>query len=65
MDYKEDQGVGRIGIDDHKVERVLDLKSLATTGRYGGGLALAPDDSLLLLRNTGTQDVYSVDWERR
>ena len=64
MDYKEDQGVVRIGINDHKVERVLDLKSFATTGRYGGGLALAPDDSVLLLRNTGTQDVYSVDWER-
>ncbi len=40
-----------------------DLKSLATTGRYGGCLSLAPDDSPLLLRDTGTQDVYSVDWE--
>ena len=64
MDYKEDQGVVRIRISDHKVEQVLDLKNFATTGRYGGGLALMPDDSLLLLRNTGTQDVYSVDWEK-
>jgi hypothetical protein len=55
--------VARIRISDHKVEPVLDLKSFATTGRYGGSLALTPDDSLLLLRNTGTQDVYSVDWE--
>ncbi len=64
MDYKEDQGVVRIRVSDHRMEQVLDLKSFATTGRYGGGLALTPDDAVLLLRNTGTQDVYSVDWER-
>jgi len=43
---------------------VVDMKNFATTGRYGGSLALTPDDSPLLVRNTGTQDVYSVDWER-
>jgi hypothetical protein len=55
--------VVRIRISDRKTEQVADLKNFATTGRYGGGLALAPDDSPLLLRDTGTQDVYSVDWE--
>jgi Tol biopolymer transport system component/DNA-binding winged helix-turn-helix (wHTH) protein len=53
----------RIRISDHKVEQVADFKALATTGRYGGSLALAPDDSLLLLRDVGTQDVYALDWE--
>ena len=62
-DNKEGNAVSRIRISDHKIEPVLDLKNFATTGRYGGSLALTPDDSLLLLRNTGTQDVYSVDWE--
>jgi hypothetical protein len=42
---------------------VADLKKFATTGRYGGSLALAPDDSALLLRDAGAQDVYSVDWQ--
>ncbi len=55
--------VVRIRISDHKVEEVVDLKNFAATGRYGGCLTLAPDDSPLLLRDTGTQDVYSVDWE--
>ena len=32
------------------------------TGRFGGSLALMPDDSPLLLRDDGTQDVYAVDW---
>jgi eukaryotic-like serine/threonine-protein kinase len=57
--------VVRIRISDHKAEPVLDLKNFSTAGRYGGSVALTPDDSVLLLRNTGSQDVYSVDWEKR
>jgi len=54
----------RIRVSDHKVERVADLKAFRGTGHYGDGcLALAPDDSLLLLRDAGTQDVYSLDWK--
>ena len=63
LDYRGKNAVVRIRISDHKTEQVADLKDFATTGRYGGCLALAPDDSPLLLRDTGTQDVYSVDWE--
>ena len=63
LDYRGKNAVVRIRISDHKTEQVVDLKSLATTGRYGGALSLTPDDSPLLLRDTGTQDVYSVDWE--
>jgi len=63
LDYRGKDALVRIRISDHKTEQVVDLKKFATTGRYGGGLALAPDDSPLLLRDTGTQDVYSVDWE--
>jgi len=56
--------VVRIRISDHKAEPVLDLKNFSTAGRYGGSVALTPDDSVLLLRNTGSQEVYSVDWEK-
>jgi hypothetical protein len=55
--------VVRIRIADKKVEQVLDLKDFVTVGRYGGWLALTPDDSPLLLHDTGSQDVYSVDWQ--
>jgi Tol biopolymer transport system component len=64
-DNREGEAVVRIGIRDHKVERVLDLKNFSATGRYSESLALAPDDSVLLLRNTGSQDVYAVDWVSR
>jgi len=63
LDYRGKNAVVRIRVSDHKTEQVVDLKSLATTGRYGGALSLTPDDSPLLLRDTGSQDVYSVDWE--
>jgi eukaryotic-like serine/threonine-protein kinase len=62
LDTKQN-AVVRIRISDHTGEQILDLKNFATAGRYGGTLALAPDDSVLLLRNTGSQEVYSVEWE--
>jgi eukaryotic-like serine/threonine-protein kinase len=63
LDNKQNAAM-RIRITDRRAEQVLDLKNFANAGRYGGAVALAPDDSLLLLRNTGSQDVYSVEWQR-
>jgi eukaryotic-like serine/threonine-protein kinase len=63
LDFRGKNAVVRIRVRDHKAEQVVDLRNLVTVGRYGGWLALAPDDSPLLLRDTGSQDVYSVDWE--
>jgi eukaryotic-like serine/threonine-protein kinase len=63
LDFRGKNAVVRIRVSDHKAEQVVDLKNFVTVGRYGGWLALAPDDSPLLLRDTGSQDVYSVDWE--
>jgi Tol biopolymer transport system component len=57
------RAVLRIGILDRKVEVVADLKDLPTTGYWTASLTLTPDDSPLLLRNNGTQDIYSLDWE--
>jgi hypothetical protein len=53
----------RIRISDREVEQVSDLANLPTTGNIGPWLGLGPDDSLLLLRDIGTQDIYSLDWE--
>jgi serine/threonine protein kinase/Tol biopolymer transport system component len=63
LDYRGKNAVVRIRISDRATEQVADLKNFAAGGRYGGSLALAPDDSPVLLRDTGSQDVYSVDWE--
>ena len=58
----ENPAVLRVRISDRKVEEVVSLRGLPITGHWGFSLALAPDDSPLLLRNTGTHDLYSLDW---
>lgn len=63
LDSRGKNSVVRIRVSDRKTETVAELKTFARTGRYGGSLALTPDDVPLLLRDTGTQDIYSLDWE--
>jgi WD40 repeat protein len=63
LHYKGRGAVLRIRISDHKTEQVADLNNFVTSGRYGGWLGLAPDDSPLLLLDAGTQDLYALDWE--
>jgi Tol biopolymer transport system component/predicted Ser/Thr protein kinase len=55
--------VMRVRLRDRKVERVADLKTFRATGYFGDWLGLAPDDSLLMLRDTGTQEIYALDWQ--
>jgi Tol biopolymer transport system component len=54
--------VFRIRISDHKLDQVADLNGFTPTGNWGDWLGLDPEDSPLMLRDTGTQDVYSLDW---
>ena len=62
MDFTGD-AIIRVRLADHKVERVADLSSFLRTGFEASWFGLAPDGSPLLLRNTGTADIYSLDWE--
>ena len=54
----------RVRLDDHALEEVVSLKDVKRTG-VGGGFwfGLTPDDSPLVLRDTGTQEVYALDWQ--
>jgi eukaryotic-like serine/threonine-protein kinase len=63
LNFSDKDAIERIRVRDRRIEQVADLKNFVSTGRYGGWLGLAPDDSPLLLRDAGTQDVYSLDWE--
>ena len=60
-----DPAIYRVRIADHKLERIVSLKgfhrAMGSWGRPWSGLA--PDDSPLILRNTGSQEVYALDWE--
>ena len=58
----KEPAVLRVRISDRKLERVVDLKDSRMGGYFGFWLGLAPDDSPLLLRDTGSQEIYALDW---
>jgi eukaryotic-like serine/threonine-protein kinase len=60
---ENEPSVMRVHIGDGKIERVADLKDFRQIGYFGIWLGIAPDDSPLLLRDTGAQEVYALDWE--
>ena len=57
------RGVFRVRISDRKLEEVVSLKDLRQAPGWGEWAGLAPDDSPLLVRDAGTQDIYALDWE--
>jgi hypothetical protein len=54
--------VERVVIPGGKVEQVASLKELRLTGVYSFWLGLTPDDSPLLLKDAGTQEIVSMGW---
>jgi eukaryotic-like serine/threonine-protein kinase len=52
----------RVRISDHKFEQVVSLKAVSRAwGNFGMWAGLAPDDSPLLTRAAGTQEIYALD----
>jgi eukaryotic-like serine/threonine-protein kinase len=52
----------RIRISDRKLEQVVSLKDFRPAPSWSWA-GLAPDDSSLLLRDAGTQEIYALDWQ--
>ena len=60
----KDPAVYRLRIADGKIERLLSLKGFRRVVMGNTSwLGLAPDSSPLLMRDTGTQEVYALDFE--
>jgi eukaryotic-like serine/threonine-protein kinase len=54
----------RLRISDQKIEVLGSLEGLRRAwGAWGQWMGLAPDDSPLILRDIGTQEIYALDWE--
>jgi Tol biopolymer transport system component len=58
-------GIYRIPATGGKLEKVADLKGFRDIGLLGVYWGLDPDDNPLLLRDTGTYDVYALALERK
>lgn len=58
--------VMRVSLDDHKVDEIVSLQNLKRAGENGSfWFGLTPDDSPIVLRDTGTQEIYALDWKTR
>jgi len=62
--YEKDPAFFRLRMSNRKLERLVSLKNIRRViwplGPWSG---LAPDNSPLVLRDTGSQDIYALDWE--
>jgi Tol biopolymer transport system component/DNA-binding winged helix-turn-helix (wHTH) protein len=57
-----DPAILRVRIADGTIEQVTDLKGVGQTGfRSGFWMGLTPEDSPLILRDVGTEEIYSLD----
>jgi Tol biopolymer transport system component len=58
--------VFRMQISDQKLERVVSLKNVKrpVAGRQSSWIGLAPDDSVLALKDISTYEIYALDWDR-
>ena len=54
----------RLRIDNREIEQLTTLKDLpAGLGYSGPWIGWAPDDSPLVLRDKGIQDIYALEWQ--
>ena len=55
----------RVRVSSRAVEEVVDLANFTRTGTAGGyWFSLTPDGAPLLLHNTGTEEIYTLDWKK-
>ncbi|MGO9434448.1 MAG: TolB family protein, partial [Terracidiphilus sp.] len=64
--YGPESAVMRTRVSDRQQEEVASLKGIRQAGRLAGlEFSLTPDGAPIVLRDVGTQEVYSLDWSER
>ena len=63
LSWPENPAVFRMALGTQTVERIADLKDFRPTGYWDDWMGLDPNNAPLLLRDTGTQDVYALHSE--
>jgi DNA-binding winged helix-turn-helix (wHTH) protein/Tol biopolymer transport system component len=63
--YGSDQGVFRVPVAGGKVERVVNMTDWHLTGVFGYSMSLDPSDAPLVLRDTGSDDIYALTLEEK
>ena len=61
--YGPESAVMRVRVSDRQEEEVVRLKGIRQAGRLAGlEFGLAPDGAPMVLKDVGTQEIYSLDW---
>ena len=61
--YGPESAVMRIRISARQVEEVASLKGIRQAGRLAGlEFGMTPDGAPMVLKDVGTQEIYSLDW---
>jgi len=61
---RDNPAIFRVRVSNHKMEQLVSLKDFRlASGLVGAWFGLAPDDSPLLVRNVGTEEIYALDWD--
>jgi serine/threonine protein kinase/Tol biopolymer transport system component len=61
---ENEMAVFRLRVANDKIEKVASLKGIRRgMGAFGEWFGLGPGDAPLVLRNTGNQQIYALDWE--
>jgi Tol biopolymer transport system component len=60
-----DRGVYRVPVSGGDVKLAVDLKGFRYTGVFASWFGLDPDDTPLLLRDVGTDDIYALTLEQK
>jgi Tol biopolymer transport system component len=64
LSYQQGPEIRRIWISNHHVEVVVSLKSVdLALGLLGPWYGFTPDGSPMVLLDTGTHDIYALDWD--
>jgi eukaryotic-like serine/threonine-protein kinase len=62
LSFGNDTALYRVRISDHKLEKIVSLKGIRLPiGIAGTWCGLAADDSPLILRDVGSQEIYALD----
>jgi eukaryotic-like serine/threonine-protein kinase len=65
LDFQEHPGIYRIRVTGGAAERVVDLKEFPCTGFFNAWMSVDANDAPMVLRDTGTDDIYALSLDRK
>ncbi|MGA7234077.1 MAG: winged helix-turn-helix domain-containing protein [Bryobacteraceae bacterium] len=63
--FSKPKGIGRVRVSDGSIESILTAKMGDEIWNIDSWTGLSPDDSVLLLRDAGIEEIYALRWSMR